>query len=466
MRASGTLPAIGTSAGMPGGVGRRTAIVDVSLAHWTLSLSGLALYLWVIHSFRLNVGAIGVGLALLGLLTRPGSLTFPLPTLAFGAWLAWSTGIGLATSDHPSLVLTSMVEFTKILAVFVVVANVTRAPQQLLLFIATWLAIFVAYPLRGQMVYLAANQQFKGRYGWNFNFSNFNDFASFDILIIGMAGYVALAPIAPRYRKLAVAVLGGALLSFLLTQSRGAGLAVALTLPLYLSRSRHRTRIVAVLGMLVAAIVIAFPGKVFTRIMDISITKSAAERDMYNEADASAEQRIRIAEVAFAVFKSSPLTGIGIGAYERAHGLMAETRAEWNIARGDRDAHNLYLRILAETGVVGFALFGAMIVGTMRIASRREKQLRVVDPSGAEQLRILRYCLVAYMLSGFFGSFYKWAYMYMYLAIMISAAGIQWPRSGGVAAAPTIAGPAPASRRRWLQQPRRVAASRRAPRPA
>lgn len=446
---SAVAPSYATPLGSPRLLG---PLIEVSARQWSLALTGLALYIWVIHSFKFGIGSVGIGIAVLGLLASNAGLRIPVQFGLLAAWLAWSATTGLAMSRHTDVVLASSIEFAKILVIFFVAANVSRAPSSLILLIGTWLACFLVYPFRGQMVYMAIGQVITGRIGWNYNFANFNDFAAYDLLLMGLAGYVALAPVKSLWRKLALAVFAAAVLSFLVTQSRGGGLAVALTLPLYLLRSRHRTRIILVVGAVVTAIVLAFPGKVFTRITQVSFGRDTS-RDMYNEADASTEQRLTIARVALEIAKDNPITGVGVGAYPRVHALYADSRAEWKIARGERDAHNLYLLLLAETGIVGLALFLSAVGTTMLVALRAERQLRASDRNGAEQMRILRFCLFAYMLSALFGTFYRLPYLYLYMAIVSSAAGVTLALSGGRMArgAAVASAPGPVSRRRLLQ---------------
>lgn len=71
-------------------------------------------------------------------------------------------------------------------------------------------------------------------------------------------------------------------------------------------------------------------------------TGEAAEGQSF---DSSAEARINLWEDAMDLFKRNPITGSGFQTYESMGRL------------GYSDTHNYYLKVLAETGIVGFFLF-------------------------------------------------------------------------------------------------------------
>jgi O-antigen ligase len=72
-------------------------------------------------------------------------------------------------------------------------------------------------------------------------------------------------------------------------------------------------------------------------------TEDAAEGQQF---DSSAQQRIVLWEDAMDLFKRNPITGTGFQTY----GYMGRVG-------GFRDTHNYYVKVLAEMGVVGFALY-------------------------------------------------------------------------------------------------------------
>ena len=71
---------------------------------------------------------------------------------------------------------------------------------------------------------------------------------------------------------------------------------------------------------------------------------------------AYADQRYDYFRVAFEAFKDKPVTGIGAGGYERRY-----TRYR-DFEKPSRYTHNIWLRVMAELGIVGLLLLGGFVV--------------------------------------------------------------------------------------------------------
>jgi O-antigen ligase len=82
--------------------------------------------------------------------------------------------------------------------------------------------------------------------------------------------------------------------------------------------------------------------------------------------DFTAVSRLAIWDGAFAVFVQSPLLGTGFGNLRSLMGGLLNLPDGWT-----GDAHNLYLELLAETGLIGFVVFGLLIVLALRTALRQ-----------------------------------------------------------------------------------------------
>lgn len=111
---------------------------------------------------------------------------------------------------------------------------------------------------------------------------------------------------------------------------------------------------------------------------------------------------------------ANPVTGIGIGNYGRAEGLMGtirrregvEGRVKWSAA------HNSFLQPGAEMGFPGFILFASLVFGGMISMLRLRKRLPPGWKRGDPQERFLHYMavylpvsFVAFVATGFFLSF-------------------------------------------------------------
>ena len=396
------------------------AVIPVGMQQMTLALFGLAIYLFCVHSFKLPIASAGIAIGLLGVLLNARTLTFPAPFVCMCAFLMWSA-LGATSSAWPSLVGQALIDYLKILLIFFVAINVAKSISQLAIFVGVWVLMFGLYPARGTYFnFLAGIGEF-GRYGWNFSFANFNDLAAYAILTLALSAFLLAGQFPKWVRVAALASTAGLALLIVITQSRGAFIGLVLAFIFMLVRSRSRTRLIRVGALAALAIVLAAPGAVWER---FSRMKFLFDTDTIGEADSSAEQRYVLLQIASTIAKDHLVAGVGLGAYSEAHGMYAEERPEWQMGRGNRDAHNMYVSLVAETGLPGLALFLGMLGTTLLRAMRTEQSLRVRFPLEAEQLRILRFGLVAYLIAAIFGSFHRVSFLYLYLAVLWSATAL------------------------------------------
>ena len=401
--------------------GQRTSLITpVNLQHMTITLFGMMIYLFCVHSFKLPLASLGIAVGVLGVLSKAQDITLPAPLLFFAAFLAWCTFTGLA-SPYRIEVIDHVFDYAKILLIFFVAINAAKTVAELVIFMATWLLMFGLYPVRGTYLNFFAGINTFGRYGWNFSFSNYNDLAAYSMLALAMSAFL----LAGRYEKwLRVSAFVGAgclAIMVVLTQSRGAFIGLVIAFSFMVIRSRSRTKLIR-FGLLAAlGIALVAPGAVWER---FSRMKYLFNTETLGNADSSAEQRYVLLQVGMAVAKDNLATGVGLGAYSTAHGEYAEERVEWRNGRGNRDTHNMYLNLVAETGIPGAVLFMGMLVSTLLHAQRTEKVLRTDFPVEAEQLRILRFGLIAYMIAAIFGTFHRSSFLYLYVAVTWCATDI------------------------------------------
>ncbi len=393
-------------------------MIDVNMRQMTLALVGLGLYLFCILSYKVPIAFVGVVIGLGGVLLSGQNLILPPPLLCFAGFMLWAVA-GLPVTQFPSIVGPAIVDHAKLLCIFFIALNATRTAQQLSVFIGMWVLFFGLFPARGTYFNFLSGISTAGRYGWNFVFSNFNDLAAFAILAMVLSAFLFVGNYKKWIRTAALASTLGLALLIVITQSRGAfiGLVVAFLLLLLRSISRARlvkTGVVAALGIVLIA-----PGAVWDRFSNM---KFLLDTETIGEADSSAEQRYIILQIATTIARENLVSGVGLGAYANAHGQYAEERQEWQFGRGNRDAHNMYVSLAAETGMPGLVLFLGMLGSTLWRAMRVEQRIRKQLPLEAEQLRILRFGLIAFLISAVFGSFHRLSFLYMFLAVLWSAA--------------------------------------------
>jgi putative inorganic carbon (HCO3(-)) transporter len=184
----------------------------------------------------------------------------------------------------------------------------------------------------------------------------------------GLAGYLNLVlPFClafasggtdPVLRTLSRWCLPLAAIALLVTQSRGGLLAFVaiLLVHVFLSARDRKTRARQVaLVLIICLVAVAVAGFFFQRLTEID--------------DFTAVSRLAIWGGAFTVFARSPWLGIGFGNLRALMGGLLNLPEGWT-----GDAHNLYLELLAETGVIGLVLFSILIVFALRAALKQMRR--------------------------------------------------------------------------------------------
>ena len=192
----------------------------------------------------------------------------------------------------------------------------------------------------------------------------------------------------------AVAITGPFLFAFYLTGSRGAVLGLAVLAGLYLVRRLRTTGAVltAILGGLVLLTVNAYGTR--------SISMSGGM------------DRLSIWSDGMSYFKESPLWGIGPRNFADRFGMTA---------------HNSYLLVAAELGIIGYFLWMSMSVVTLIQLSRIAQMADKLQPSLVRWALALRISLGGYLFTSFFLSRAYELPLYMLLGmcggIIIAAGG-------------------------------------------
>lgn len=397
---------------------RTGPLIPVGTQQMTVALFGLAIYLFCVHSFKLPIASVGIGIGLIGVLLNTRELTVPLPVVLMATFLCWSA-LGLGVTQYQSVVSQTLTDYLKILLVFFVAINASKTVSQLAIFAGLWVLMFGLYPARGTYLNFLSGIGTFGRYGWNFSFSNYNDLAAYAILVMALSAFLFAGNFERWIRLAAMASTAALALLVIITQSRGAFVGLVIAFAFMIVRSRSRARLIRFGVAAVLGIILFAPGAVWER---FSRMKYLFNTETIGEADGSAEQRYVLLQIASQIAKDNLVSGVGLGAYSEAHGVYADERPEWSMGRGNRDAHNMYVSLVAETGLPGLAIFLGMLGSTLLRAAKIERTLRANSPNEAEQLRILRFGLIAYLIAAIFGSFHRVSFLYLYLAVLWSAA--------------------------------------------
>jgi putative inorganic carbon (hco3(-)) transporter len=191
-------------------------------------------------------------------------------------------------------------------------------------------------------------------------------FAAELIPAILIACFLLVTVRSARVRWLVAAVAVVDLGAFVLTQSRGAilGLAVALVAAVVCAGRRARPRILALVLVLVAGgmgyYLIYKPAHVFQNNVGGISAASSGRLDEWN--------------VAVRIFEGHPVGGVGLGNYQTVEPSYATQNVNINavdyVVTDRLVAHNTYLQMAAELGLVGLFLFLAILIAPLWIGGR------------------------------------------------------------------------------------------------
>lgn len=163
---------------------------------------------------------------------------------------------------------------------------------------------------------------------------------------------------------LAAAFMGA---SIFLSGSRGGMAALAVEMGVFLwflFHERTHNRVALLLGafFLIGAVSIAYTGgsEVASRLSTLAD---------YRHPDVSATLRLKIARDSLTMFRARPLLGWGMGTFADVYPSFRS----FYMSSFINAAHNDYLQLLAETGIVGFGIMVWFLIAVIRPAIRKTK---------------------------------------------------------------------------------------------
>ena len=328
-----------------------------------------------------------VGLLLFGWIARAASRR----TLDLSAApLVWPLGLFLAfavfsltTATSLPLALKEVLRWLELTAVYVVVATSIRG-DRIRLLVLTILAAGLAQALQGFYQFFMrvgppsfAIGPFLRAYG---SFEQPNPYAGYLGMVLPFAFAIALLyrsepckavrdffPLRrwPWLRLMAYATLGAAVVAMVMSLSRGAWLAGAFALAVVALASSRRAFLIGTTILVVAALVLAVGA--LNLLPSEIVSRAAKALDSFSIFDVRSAvptgenwaifDRMARWQATWSMFEASPLLGVGIGNYADAYPRYA--LPGWEEALGH--AHNIYLNIAAETGIIGLALYLLLI---------------------------------------------------------------------------------------------------------
>jgi hypothetical protein len=248
-----------------------------------------------------------------------------------------------------------------------------------------------------------------------------NRYAQVLLLATPLAVALARRERSSRLRWLATACLGATVAGVVLTFSRGAALAVIALVLLGLLLRELRPRHVGAAIAAATVLVIAVP-QYRDRIATVTALSTATDRSVNaDQTDGSIRSRITENLAAVHVFADHPVVGVGPDQFPSYYLQYAE-RVGIRVKNADREAHNLYLDIAADLGLVGLTTFLALNVAALSALARVRK--RTADPMLSGLATALLLSLAAYLVTGLFLHFSFVRYYWLFVALAATVVSV------------------------------------------
>jgi putative inorganic carbon (HCO3(-)) transporter len=249
-----------------------------------------------------------------------------------------------------------------------------------------------------------------------------NRYAQIMLMLLPLGVLQAVAEGGALLRAAALGASALTTVGVALTFSRGAAVAAGLLVALMVALRAISLRLVLALVVLGGAVVVAVPayGERLASIADVGAAFS--DEPAAADTDNSVLSRSTTNLAALYVFADHPILGVGPDQFpvyyrEYAELIGVSVRAE------EREAHNLYLAVAAETGLVGLVGFLGAVVATMiQLIRARRAALRRGRPDLGAMAAGFLLALIAYMATGLFLHLSYVRYFWLMLALAGAAA--------------------------------------------
>lgn len=364
----------------------------------TFGVFCLLTFCFVMFSQKLPLGAVSAAAAVLAAALRGRQFAVPSFYRWYLGYIAMGA-IGWFTTSYSSVVSEQIVEVFKVALIGVAACNVIYTPRSGRTFVVWYLALFALFPVRGALYnYIHGITEF-GRISWNFFFRNPNDLAMTCFLPLGLCAYVIFLEKKQWIRWSAwvgVVVITGVQM---LTQSRGAMLALGAGILYFALHTRRKVQTLLVVGALCAVAIAATPGGVWNRLAGLEKLPSGNLAQV--DPEGSAAGRATLMRLAWHIALNNPVVGVGLGAYAYENARIANGNPRvGKDERGERDAHSTYIRAAAETGMAGGVCVLLYVVTSILFCRGNRKRLLRQDGEDRRTMALLALeaSMVAYAL--------------------------------------------------------------------
>jgi O-antigen ligase len=258
-----------------------------------------------------------------------------------------------------------------------------------------------------------------------------NRYAQVMLMLVPLGLFWAVSARKRLPKVLAIGAAGAASLGVALTFSRGAAVGFALVVLIMIVLGYIKPIQIFLVGVAVALLLVAVPtyGNRLGSLVDLTSVLSGDTSG--GSPDGAVLSRATEGIAALLVFADHPLIGVGPGRFPAYYRQYADDVAI-RVLNQDRQAHDLYLHIAAETGIFGLIAFMGILGLTLRDLIRVRKRWLKTRPDIAAMATGLMLAVVTYMTTGLFLHLSYARYFWLVLAVAGAAGylGMRLPDSG------------------------------------
>jgi O-antigen ligase len=247
------------------------------------------------------------------------------------------------------------------------------------------------------------------------NIGEKNRYAQILLMLVPLGLFMAIGERSRVRRMLALGAAGLTALGVALTFSRGAavGFVLLFGIMFLMGYLKWKHLLAVVLG---AAIVLAAVPVYTERLAELVAVSESVSTTGIDQADGAIQSRVTEGLAALLAWADHPVIGVGPGEFPQYYRQYADV-VGIRVKAVDREAHNLYLGMAAELGLVGITVFLIIVGVTLRDLARARRAVRPHDPLMADITTGFMLSIVAYLATGIFLHMSFIRYFWLMLAL-------------------------------------------------
>ena len=256
------------------------------------------------------------------------------------------------------------------------------------------------------------------------NIGEKNRYAQIMLMLVPLGLFMAIGTKSRLQRVLALGAAGIISIGVALTFSRGAavGFVLLFGIMFLMGYLKWKHMLAVVLG---AAIVLAAVPVDTERLAELVAVSETVGSTGIDQADGAIQSRVTEGLAALLAWADHPIIGVGPGEFPLYYRQYAEV-VGIKVKAVDREAHNLYLGMAAELGIIGLTVFLVIVGLTLRDLARARRAVRARDPMMADLATGFILSIAAYLATGIFlhMSFIRYFWIMLALAAATAVVGM------------------------------------------